>query len=332
MNKLYKLVLLSFLFSFFLVLNVSGQGFNSKFKYWSIGGTLNVMNYVGELDPGPSFLSPGIKFTRYNFGAVVMRRMGPRLSVRGTFSFGRIKGEDAVNSTYSTKGGASADINRKSRNLSFFNNIYELKGDVVFDLIEHRGRYQKRPDFVPYLFAGLAYFHHNPKTEYNGSTVALRDKHTEGQGILDGAPKQYSLHQIALPIGLGLRYKLSKQLDLAFEIGWRFTTTDYLDDVSDAYPDAQALYNATGDINSVMLAYRGSEVSGDLNFASALPLNTITVVRDPNDPTQNVTFNTWGDARPGGPRGTRKDRDAYIITGFHLMYIIPSKVICPKFR
>lgn len=325
MNKLYKLVLLLFLFSFSLVLNVNAQGFNSKFKYWSVGGTLNVMNYVGELDPGPSFLSPGIKFTRYNFGAVVMRRMGPRVSVRGAFSFGRIKGDDWVNSTFSTKGGASADINRKARNLSFFNNIYELKGDVVIDLIEHRGRYQKRPDFVPYLFVGLAYFHHNPKAEMGGTTYDLRDMRTEGQGVLPGAPKQYSLHQIALPIGLGLRYKLSKQLDLAFEIGWRFTATDYLDDVSGAYPNAQALYDATGNINSVLLSYRSTEVATDANFdAGGLPLNSFTVNGD--------TYYTRGDAVQGGPRGTKKDRDAYIITGFHLMYIIPSKVICPKFR
>lgn len=324
MNRLYKIALLSFLFCLFLVFDTNAQGFNSKFKYWSIGGTLNVMNYVGELDPGPSFLSPGIKFTRYNFGLAGMRRLGPRISARGTFSVGRIKGDDWVNSSYSTKGGASADINRKSRNLSFFSMIYELKGDIVIDLIEHRGRYQKRPDFVPYMFVGLAYFHHNPKTEFNGTTVNLHDMHTEGQGILPGAPKQYSLNQIALPIGLGIRYKLSKQLDLSFEIGWRFTTTDYLDDVSSKYPDAQALYDATGNINSVLLSYRSTEVAGDANFNGNLPLNTISV--------NGVDYSTRGDAVAGGPRGTRKDRDAYIVSGFHLMYIIPSRVICPKFR
>ncbi len=324
MNRLYKLVLLSFLFSLFLVLDAEAQGFNSKFKYWSVGGSLNIMNYVGEMDPGPSFLSPGIKFTRYNFGLAAMRRLGPRVSVRGAFSFGRIKGDDWINSSYSTKGGASAAINRKSRNLSFFNNIFELKGDVVIDLIEHRGRYQKRPDFVPYMFVGLAYFHHNPQTEYNGTTVSLRDYRTEGQGVLPGAPKQYSLHQIALPIGLGVRYKLSKQLDLGFEIGWRFTTTDYLDDASGKYPDPYELYAATGDINSVLLSYRGTEVYDDPNFAP-LGINELMTIN-------GVTYRTAGDAVPGGVRGTRKDRDAYIVTGLHLMYIIPSRVICPKFR
>ncbi len=252
-----------------------------------------------------------------------MRRLGPRISVRGTFSFGRIKGDDYVNSSYSTKGGTSADINRKSRNLSFFSNIYELKGDVVIDLIEHRGRYQKRPDFVPYMFVGLAYFHHNPKTEFNGKTVNLRDMHTEGQTLLDGAPKEYSLHQIALPIGLGIRYKLSKQLDLGFEIGWRFTTTDYLDDVGGSYPNAQELYDKAG-LESLLLSFRSHEVVGDQNL-QVMTNNLITI--------DGVTYQTKGDAVSGGPRrGTKKDRDAYIITGFHLMYIIPSKVICPKFR
>ncbi len=323
MNRLYKLVLLSFLFSLFIVFDTKAQGFNSKYRYWSFGGAINAMNYVGEVDPGPSFLSPGIKFTRYNFGVAGMRRLGPRISVRGSFSFGRMKGSDFDNSTYSTRGGASADINRKSRNLSFFNNIYELKGDVVIDLIEHRGRYQKRPDFVPYLFVGLAYFHHNPKTEFEGKTVNLRDMHTEGQGLIEGAPKPYSLHQIALPIGLGLRYKLSKQLDLGFEIGWRFTTTDYIDDAGGDYPDANELFAKAGR-ESVLLSYRSTEVSGDINFTNLSTNEIITI--------DGITYYTKGDAVAGGPRGTKKDRDAYIITGLHLMYIIPSRVICPKFR
>ncbi len=332
MNGLSKIVLLSFLFSFFLVLNINAQGFNAKYKYWSIGGTVNTMNYVGELDPGPSFLSPGIKFTRYNFGAAVMRRLGSRVSVRGTFSYGRIGGNDFVNSSYSTKGGAHADINRKSRNLEFFNNIFELKGDVVIDFIEHRGKYQKRPDFVPYMFVGLAYFHHNPKARADlglggGEQVyKLRDYHTEGQGThIGGASKPYALNQIALPIGLGMRYKLSKQLDVAFEIGWRFTTTDYLDDAGGKYVDAQQLYAATGSMESVILANKSELLSTDPAFDGML--HTTTTVN-------GKPFTTLGDDKSGSThRGdTKGRRDAYIITGFHLMYIIPSKVICPKFR
>jgi len=337
MNRLYKLVFLLFLFSFFLVFDTSAQGFPKKYKYWSVGATLNTMNYVGELDPGPSFISPGIKFTRYNFGATVTRRMGTRVSLRGTLSYGRIGGNDFVNSTYSYKGGPHADIRRKSRNLEFFNNILEIKGDVVIDFIEHRGKYQKRPDFVPYMFVGLAYFHQDPKAKADlglgdGEKVyKLRDYHTEGQGTgISGAPKEYSLNQIALPIGLGLRYKLGPQWDLAFEMGWRFTTTDYLDDAGGKYPDAQQLYNATGSLESVLLSNKSALVSGDQNF-SGLSQNQQTIVLKDGS-TKTIT--TLGDDYSGSSnRGDRKGRrDAYIVTGFHLTYIIPTKVICPKFR
>ncbi len=331
MNKLKKLGLLALLVSLFSVVDAGAQGFSAKYRYWSYGVTVNAMNYVGDVDPGPSILSPGIKFTRYNFGAVVMRRLGARVSARGTFSYGRVGGDDFVNSKYVTKGG---DIYRKARNLSFFNNIYELKLDAVIDFVEHRGKYQKRPDFVPYGFVGLAYFHHNPKTRVDfkdGSgeqVVELRDFSTEGQGTgIDNASKKYSLHQIAIPIGLGIRYKVSKQVDLAFEIGWRFTFTDYIDDIGGKYVNKQELYAATGDIKSVLLSDRSWEQSGDTKLVS--PRYTEYF----GDSTNAYTFMTVGGPPNGDARAKDSGRnDAYIITGLHLMYIIPTKVICPKFR
>ena len=324
MNGLHKLVLLVFLFCFFLVFDSNAQGFNSRNKYWAIGGALNAMNYVGELDPGPSFLSPGIKFTRYNFGLDVMRRISPRIFIRGTFSMGRITGDDFVNSKYTYTAG---DIYRKARNLSFASQIYELKGDVVIDLIEHRGKYQKRPDFVPFLFVGLAYFHHNPTAKLNGKTYDLRDLSTEGQGTgLDNASKKYRLNQIALPIGLGIRYKLSKQLDLSFEMGWRFTTTDYLDDVGGKYVDKTGLYNAKG-LDAVYLADRTPEVVTDLNLVEYIPSQGGTYAEIIGGvPTGRTSINGVGNS--GDQRGDKKGRrDAYIITGLHLVYIIDRKSV-----
>lgn len=330
MNKLTKL---GFYLAFILLIKAGAfaqGGFAKKNKYFAIGGALNAMNYVGELDPGPSFISPGIKFTKYNFGIDAQYRFHPRMFARATFSYGRIKGDDAVNSKFSTAGG---DVFRKLRNLSFRSQIYEFKADLVIDFFEHRSRYQKRPDFVPYAFVGVAYFHHNPQTEYKGKWVDLRDYSTEGQGVIDGAPKQYSLHQIALPLGLGLRYKLSKQLDLAFEVGWRFTTTDYLDDVGGKYVDKNKLFDAKGS-TSVALSDRTPEIYEDDAYKDWVA-NTgggPQMYAEQHDPENAHTFlGEYG--LEGGQRGDKKGRrDAYIITGLHLTYIIPQKVICPKFR
>lgn len=302
-----------------------------KYRYYSIGGCLNISNYVGDLDPGPSPFSPGTRFTKYNFGITGLYRIKPRISLRGTLSYGRIKGDDANSSL------DNEDKYRAYRNLSFRNQIYEAKFDVVIDLFENSRRYTKRVDYTPYMFLGLAYFHHSPEAKNpEGDWVHLKDLHTEGQGM-EGGPKNYSKHQLALPIGLGFRYKLSKQWDLAFEIGWRFTLTDYLDDVAGVYYDKQKLTDSYGDEARIMSDKSYAAYTSDPDVAASVD-NTFGSSPEtyypgqPQDQQDGWTgISTYG--RPGGQRGDLKGRrDVYTITGFHLTYIFPGKVVCPKFR
>lgn len=288
------------------------QGFAKKNRYISIGGNLNAMNYVGELDPGPSFLSPGIKFTRYNLGLTGLYRMGPRFSLRGNLSYGRIKGSDAENADFKDK-----NIHRKIRNLSFRGPLVEAKLDAVFDLFENRSNFRKRPDYTPYAFFGVAYFYHNPEAEYNGQWYKLQPLQLEG--------KKYSLHQISIPVGIGFRYKLAKNWDLAFEMGWRFTFTDYLDDVAGTYRNKN---DFGGDTIAIALSDRSMEgLANNEELAKWVVEN------------QGFTLDDRGEIVPfgygihGAQRGdTKGRRDVYIVTGFHLTYIIPGRVICPKFR
>lgn len=294
------------------------------------------MNYVGDLDPGPSFLSPSIKFTRYNLGITGLYRIKPRVSLRGTFSYGRIKGDDAESADYQDK-----NINRLYRNLSFRNQIYEFKVDLVIDLFENSRRYTKRPDYTPYMFVGLAYFHHNPQGKNpEGDWVNLKNLHTEGQGMA-GGPKNYSRNQIAVPIGLGFRYKLSKQWDLAFDIGWRFTLTDYLDDVGGKYYDKEKLTAAYGDQSRIMSdrSYEAYVSNPELAAHADNDFNPSTYTyaghATANDGWSGIgpAANAGAYGGPGCQRGDLKGKkDVYIITGFHLTYIFPGKVVCPKFR
>jgi hypothetical protein len=311
MNKIKKFVFLGVLVSLFQV-SVFGQGGAGfkKHKYTSIGFCINAMNYVGEVDPGPSFLSPGIKFTRPNFGVTYTKRVAPRYSLRGAVSWGRVKGDDYQNASFDDK-----DIHRKFRNLSFRSSILEVKADVIVDLWENRGRYTKRPDYNIYAFGGLAYFHMNPKTYYNGSWVALEPLKLEG--------KSFSLHQVALPVGLGFRYKLGKQWDLAFEMGWRFTLTDYMDGISKTYVDKSTLGSPT----AIALSDRSGELlNGHDEIAPYIAQQGVVA-----DPYSQSGYQIRGYGSAGNQRGD-SNRDWYIITGFHLNYIIPGRVICPKFR
>jgi len=313
-------------------IKVNAQKGFKKYRYYSIGGCLNAMNYVGDLDPGPSFLSPSIKFTRYNIGVTGLYRIKPRISLRATISYGRIKGDDAVSADYENK-----NVYRLYRNLSFRNQIFEVKADVVIDLFENRRRYTKRVDYTPYMFIGIAYFHHNPQAQApDGTWVNLKPLHTEGEGM-PGGPKNYSLNQVALPIGLGFRYKLTKQLDIAFDMGWRFTLTDYLDDVGGKYYSKEALTAQYGDMSRIMSDRSYEAYSTNPELAASADNhygnNTVTYYngqpQNQNDGWTGVS--TYG--QPGGQRGDLKGRrDLYIVTGFHLTYILPGKVVCPKFR
>lgn len=314
MNRILKFALFIALVALLEVSSYAQGGPSfKKHKYTSIGVAINAMNYVGELDPGPSFLSPGIKFTRPNFAVTYTRRMAPRYSIRGAVSWGRVKGNDYDNASFSDK-----DVHRKFRNLSFRSSILEIKGDIVIDLWENRGRHTKRPDYTPYFFAGLAYFHMNPKTYYQGSWVALEPLELEG--------KSFSLHQISLPIGLGFRYKLGKQWDLAFEMGWRFTLTDYMDGVSTNYVGKETF---GGNQVAIDLSDRSGELIGAEGKEEIAPYIAKQGVEF--DPYNSTGYRVSGFGAAGDQRGD-SNRDWYIVTGFHLTYIIPGRVICPKFR
>ena len=351
----------------FIITDVQSQKFTKRKKYTSIGGSLNAMNYVGDLDPGQSFLSPNLRFTRYNLSACIVWRMQPRISIRANLAAGRIMGDDRKGSKPSGN-----DKFRWNRNLSFRNDMLEFKLDAIFDLFENRGTFKKRPDYTPYAFIGFAMFYHNPKAKFDGKWVALKPLSTEGQ-VLPAInerkpPKPYYLIQPAIPFGVGFRYKLDRQLDIAFEIGWRATFTDYIDDVGGFYYDRQTLMDEKG-IKAAQLADRSLEIgnSGEYITSTDDPIaQTIYLDKDGN-PTPhfiadkdgvciscNGTPLNWdwengewyyvnGYGRDGDQRGdlrikkdgTPEDRgrkDWYIITGFHLTYILKGQIICPKFR
>lgn len=311
-----------------------GVRYGEKKKYSSYGVHLNVFNYVGELDPGPSFLAPSIRYTRPSFGLTYVRRFKPSVSWRGTFTYGSIKGDDYVSANEKGR-----NFPRKQRNLNFKNTIWELKGDLIFDFIGHNERYEKRHEYVPYGFVGLAFFKHDPKGQIPdgfagaGSWIKLRELKTEGV--------TYSPYQVAIPFGLGFRYKLAKNWDLAFEVGWRFTFTDYLDDVSRGYGDPAQMSETAR-----MMAFKSSFVVGKVNpntsienvvdangnqlyLPGGVPLKTLESYGGEYVYTDNtLTQKQW---KSDILRGD-KNKDWYVVTGVHLTYIPPLKTVCPKFR
>jgi hypothetical protein len=329
-----KIFFLKCIVFFSLIISVTNgyaQKFTKNKRYWSIGGSLNAMNYAGDMDPGTFFINPALGFTRWNIGACVLYRYTSRISFRGAFAYGRIQGDDHVSQKPDISNEHASGW-RYIRGTNFTNDIFELKADMVFDFIQNRGKYNKRVDWTPYGFVGLAYFFMTPKATYDGNTRLIKDVLPPGQS--------FSSHQLAIPVGVGVRFKIAKLLDLAVELGLRKTFTGYLDGVKGSYsnPATMSKEQQTFDNPSMVRYGKDADVTRVIN-QQGIEVHDIAgnvVVVQANNSTQDLVGNAAYATPVGfGHTGDKKaeyQADWYIVFGFHLTYILPERVQCPKFR
>ena len=209
-----------------------------------IGILLGASNYGGDLQPA--------QYTFFEshpaFSFLYWKELNGHFNVRGGLSFAQISGDDRFNPKVSTQ----------VRNLSFHSNISELQVALEYtplDMYQHR--------FSPYGFAGLALFHFNPTAvDSTGKRVFLKPLSTEGEGLPQfPAQSSYSLIQVAIPIGGGLRYNATSNLTIGVEVGLRVCFTDYLDDASTLYVDPNILLAQKGP-EAVEMAFRTNELPG----------------------------------------------------------------------
>jgi hypothetical protein len=198
-----------------------------------------------------------------------------RLNIRGGFTQAKVEGDDKYNTkTY-----------LQLRNINFQSSISEfsLLGEFhIFNLSNIK--------WTPYVFGGLAVYHFNPYTyDTSGIKQFLKPLSTEGQGIAGYNTKPYSLTQLALPFGGGIKYAISDKVRIGLEVGLRKLFTDYLDDISTNYADQFDLLLAKGPM-AVELSYRGDEVPGGSPIYPA----------------------------KGAQRGGASEKDLYYFSGLHV--------------
>ncbi|HMR42318.1 MAG TPA: DUF6089 family protein [Saprospiraceae bacterium] len=189
-----------------------------------VGAFLGFSNYLGELQ-STHFEKAEMHnvyggFTRVNF----TKRLGLRLH----YFQGEVSGSD-LNYPYE-------EI--RARNLSFRTSLQEFGIQGEFALVNF-GENKKKIGSA-YIFGGVSGLHFAPKALYEGDWIDLQPLGTEGQG-LEGYGERYNLTTLAFPMGLGFRINIKKFANIGFEIGFRKTQTDYIDDVSGAYPDLELL-------------------------------------------------------------------------------------------
>ena len=127
-------------------------------------------------------------------------------------------------------------------------------------------------NFTPYVALGIGAFSYDPYAYLQGTKYFLRPLGTEGQNSTQYPDrKPYGTIAACFPLSVGVKFGISEGTNVFAEVGYRFTTTDYLDDVSTTYVGDQPFYYAgttsvvgiDGQINPAYLLSDRSYETGD---------------------------------------------------------------------
>jgi len=212
---------------------------NRKSGY-QLGLSLGIASYHGDLAEAKVNFDP-------NFAVAgdIQFPVEGRFSVRGSLMWYRISAIPDKE--------FESDNSPNRRNLSFRSNNIEVSALGIFTLTPSSPR--ARTDWTTYLMGGIGATFFNPKAELNGTFHKLQPLNTEGEN--------YSKVALVIPVGIGINYKMSYEWSIVLEGSYRFTTTDYLDDVSTRYIDN----NSFTDPIAQQLADRGPEIGVALRSA-----------------------------------------------------------------
>jgi hypothetical protein len=314
------------------------EHFGKEKIYNAIGFSINATNYYGDLAPRPERLSTDIAFTRPGIGLSFGHRFGPRYTLLGQFMFANLRGSDKD----SADPGNAEYNGRYLRNLEFRNFIKELSVVGVFDLFENQATYISRVKWTPYVYGGLAVFISTPTAKAPekdllgndlkeaGKWVKLRPLGTEGQHSSKLEPsdanfgiKPYKALQIGVPVGIGARFRINEVLDVWADVGFRYTFTDYLDDVSRSYVDLDKLDTPMAQA----MSYRTNE----LPVGTGPGTRPVATVASGNSGI--MTVNGYGSEGTGvNIRGNKSDKDIYTVTSIRVTYILGATFHKAKFR
>lgn len=257
----------------------TGGPLAEKDVVFELGGSAGLMNCRTDIG-GTKGMMKNFKPSGGFYAGVMYKDF---IGVRFQATWGSIAAQDSIRS------GKWA----RSRNLSFASDITEIAFIAEIHPLILLYDADGSPRLSPYLAAGLGSFSFNPKTYFQGKWIYLQPLHLEGQGFPEyKSHKNYKLSQLNLPVGGGLRFKISDLFTVRGEMLYRFLRTDYLDDVSTTYIDPANFdkhLSAPQAFYAKQLYFRGDET----NPESTLP-------------------------KPGAKRGEHKSNDGYFTVNINL--------------
>jgi len=201
---------------------------NEYIQQGEFGITAGGAHYFGDLNTRASLSRP-----KPALGLYFRKQFGNYIGLRLSAHYAQVGYSDIY----------SKNEFQKVRNLSFNSNIWELalQGDFnFFKFLPSTPNYL----FTPYVTLGVGVFSYDPYAYLNDRKEFLRPLGTEGQTAnppYDGR-KEYNTMAICIPFGVGIKYNISDKINISFEVAQRFTTTDYLDDVSTTYANGKTTF------------------------------------------------------------------------------------------
>ena len=250
---------------------------NEYVQEGEFGISAGLAHYFGDLNNRTRINRP-----KMDIGGFVRKQFGNYTSVRLSAHFAKLGYSDIY----------SKNEYEQRRNLSFNTNIFEmaLQGDFNFFKF-----IPTDPDhsFTPYATVGIGFFTYDPYAFYQNKKVYLRPLHTEGETFYKGR-KEYGSMALCFPLGFGVKYAINENINISFEVAHRFTTTDYIDDVSTTYIGADKFPSTAG----------GKSIAGimqDRSFEVGPPIGI-----------------------EGRQRGFSKQKDQYTIAEFGVSFNITS--------
>ena len=205
-----------------------------------IGPSFFLGDLGGNRGKGTDFVKDvNLPLTKLNKGAFLNVFPAEWLGLRLAVNFSQLQGFDSL-----IKNSGGAEIYRKRRNLTFKSNITEAYAAIelypTYFFEKYDGlQYKLRP----YAVIGIGAFRFKPQGLYiepsgKEKWVDLKPLKLEGQGMAEYPErKDYSLTQLEIPLGFGVKYYVKETMYIGFEILHRKTFTDYVDDVSTTYID-----------------------------------------------------------------------------------------------
>ena len=252
-----------------------------------------------------------------SFGLITRYTPGTKVTFRLSGMYGTLTGDDNWYAPETTSDAGEGEP-ENPRNLSFKSVLWDFTGAAEFNF--RQLDYRADHGLIPYGMIGLSVFKFNPTAQFFydpnsphlgrvGSSYAnlqdrdedwveLHDLSTEGQETTEfNERKRYHLTQIAVPVGLGIRYKINHKWTIGAEYALRITFTDYLDDVSTTYVNPSRIESQFG------------------AMAAAMADRSPNTLREEDD-----------------VRGQEGDNDLYGILGFSITYrIYGNKPKCYQF-